>query len=255
MLRKPVEDVARQSVQLKNGIVHLNDVAVCLEQRHARRQIVEHEPAHLGFTRDVLFLFLQRGDVAHDDQQVPVRGRMEIEFGPNPVRHLPDMRTVAACQGLRAPLRDEFVLRQFEAVITAAIHVPQDLLVRPARSYQLRRQPQQPAGAVRVFDDHAFGIDQRDRVANVPQHVRGARQLAGALAQLMQQARVFHRDHRLGREIPQEGDLLFRERSDILAEDREDTEHGAVPDERHRQAGASAAEFDERPDHRIVFPV
>ena len=89
----------------------------------------------------------------------------------------------------------------------------------------------------------------------MPQHVRGARQLAGPLAQLMQQARVFHRDHRLGREIPQKGDLFFGEGSDILAEDRQNTEHDTVPDERHRQAGASAAEFDERPDHRIVFPV
>ena len=96
---EPVEDVARQPVQLENGVVHLNDVAVRLEQRHARRQIVEHEPAHLGFTRDVLFLFLERGHVAHDDEQVSVRSRMEVEFGPNPVRHLPDMRTVAACQG------------------------------------------------------------------------------------------------------------------------------------------------------------
>src|SRR4051794_34842606 len=34
---EPLEDVARQSVQLKTGIVGLNDVAVCLEQRSARR--------------------------------------------------------------------------------------------------------------------------------------------------------------------------------------------------------------------------
>src|SRR6476620_5683180 len=93
-----------------------------------RRQIVEHEPAHLGFPPDALFLFLKRGHVAHDDEQVSVRSRMEVEFGTNPVRKLPDMRTVAACHGQRAPLLNESVLRQFEAVITAAIHKPQDLL-------------------------------------------------------------------------------------------------------------------------------
>src|SRR3954465_16010213 len=96
---EPVEDVARQTVQLENGVVHLNDVAVRLEQRYARRQIVEHEPAHLGFLRDMLFLVLECGYIAHDDQQVPVWGRVEVEFGPNSARHLPGMRTVAACQG------------------------------------------------------------------------------------------------------------------------------------------------------------
>ena len=70
------------------------------------------------------------------------------------------------------------------------------------------------------------------------------------------QPRVLHRDHRLGSEVLQQGDLLVGERTHFLAVDRDEAKHSLVlAAAAPTSIGAYAAEFDHRPDARIVGPV
>jgi len=80
-------------------------------------------------------------------------------------------------------------------------------------------------------------------------------QLAGSLLQLLEQARVLHREHCLRREITQERDVLLRKQSDFLTADSQDTEHNIATDQRNRDRCTSAPEIHKCPDDRITVAV
>ena len=77
------------------------------------------------------------------------------------------------------------------------------------------------------------------------QHFGGRGLLLQRLPLLGDQPRVLHRDHRLGGEVLQQGDLLVGERPDFLAVDRKDAEQAVLLAERNDQAGARATEIDQ----------
>jgi hypothetical protein len=58
--------------------------------------------------------------------------------------------------------------------------------------------------------------------------------------------RIFHRDHRLRREVLQQRDLLVGERPHFLTVNVDRAEHGIVPAKGDRQKRASAADVDKR---------
>jgi hypothetical protein len=70
-----------------------------------------------------------------------------------------------------------------------------------------------------------LGVEHRDAVPHV---VESDAQLSLALAQLAEEARILHRDHRLSREILQQRNLLVAKGTDFLAVDDEIAEEHPV---------------------------
>ena len=68
-------------------------------------------------------------------------------------------------------------------------------------------------------------VEHRHPIGHV---VEGDAQLLLALANFVQQPRVLHRDHRLGREILEQGDLFAAERADFLAIHTKHAKQGLV---------------------------
>jgi len=120
------------------------------------------------------FLGLERGDVAHDHQHLPVGRGVEIVFRPDPAWHSRREGQFAGVEDRGAPLGHELVLRRVEPVIAAAPEMPQDVLMRPPRDYQFRRHVEQAAGAVGVLQNDPIFVHQHDRIGDVGQHVLGA---------------------------------------------------------------------------------
>src|SRR6516165_9472704 len=112
----------------------------------------------------------------------------------------------------------------------------ENLLV-PLRDDQLgelgREETLQPPDASQFL--HQFG-DPRFKPTIEYRH------LVGALAQFAEQARIFHRDHRLRREVLQESDLLVRERANFLAIYADRAEERALVSQWHDQERADASE-------------
>ena len=80
-------------------------------------------------------------------------------------------------------------------------------------------------------------------------------QFSGAVAQLAEQAGVLHRDHRLGGEVLQQGDLPVGERAHFLAVDVNEAQHGVAFSQRHNQRGAGATQIDHGPAVGVALPV
>src|SRR5260370_700397 len=71
-----------------------------------------------------------------------------------------------------------------------------------------------------------------------PQHLGGRGLLLERFARLGDEARVFHRDHRLRREVLQQRDLLVGEWPDLLAIHGDRSEQRIVLPQRHAQHGS-----------------
>src|SRR5207245_1705383 len=76
-------------------------------------------------------------------------------------------------------------------------------------------------------------------------------QITRAVAQLVEEPRILHGDHRLRGEILQQRDLLVAKWPDFLPTRRYVAEQVVVPAQRHHQQGTHATQLDSRPRHRI----
>src|SRR6516225_6567080 len=72
--------------------------------------------------------------------------------------------------------------------------------------------------------------------------------LLQCLARFGYEARVFHRNDRLGREVLQQRNLIVGERADFLAVDRDHTEQRIVLAQRYSDKAASATNIHQRAD-------
>ncbi len=97
------------------------------------------------------------------------------------------------------------------------------------------------------------------RAADDLQHVAGRGlifqrflKFIGASTHFVQKPRVFHRDHRLGREVLQQGYLLFGECADFTANRRDVAEQGAILAHRHMKNGPHIGMLDERASHLVA---
>jgi len=80
-----------------------------------------------------------------------------------------------------------------------------------------------------------LSVEHRHTVAHV---VEGDAQLGLALADLVQEPRIVHRDHRLCGKALQESDLFLRERLDLAAARRDVAKERVVLTQRDHQKGA-----------------
>ena len=85
--------------------------------------------------------------------------------------------------------------------------------------------------------------------------VERLRQVVGALAQFLQQPRIFDRDHSLLGKIAQEFDLLVAKQPNLVAIDRYRADHLVVPKHRHDSDRAGAAQFDVFNRRRGAFEI
>ena len=95
-----------------------------------------------------------------------------------------------------------------------------------------------------------FAVEHRDPVAHI---VEGDAQLGLAVAQLLEQARVLDRDHRLVREGGGQLDLRVGERLDARAGDNKDTDHRVFAQKRNAEHRAGASKLDR--SRKSVFRV
>jgi hypothetical protein len=106
------------------------------------------------------------------------------------------------------------------------------------------------------------GLELRPRAADHFDHIAGhglvlerLLHIAGALAQLGDQPDVLDRDHRLRREVCQEGDLLVGERPDLLAVDLDVPENRVTLAQWHEEGGSGGAEIDQCAPVGLAGPV
>ena len=107
----------------------------------------------------------------------------------------------------------------------------------------------EPRGGLDERVEHRLQIE--GRAADDLEHVAGRGlvferflEIAGALLQFAEQPRILHRDHRLRREVFEQRNLLFGERSDFVAMDVDDAEKCALAAQRHREPGANISKLE-----------
>ena len=114
-----------------------------------------------------------------------------------------------------------------------------------------------PGGGLDHRVEHGLQIE--GRATDNLQHVAGRGlvfqrflKIGGALAQLVEQPRILHRDHRLRGEILHQRDLLVGERPDFRARGGDHAEQHIVLAQRYKKTRTHAGKLERRPDHRMV---
>src|SRR5262249_15473583 len=99
------------------------------------------------------------------------------------------------------------------------------------------------------------GLQLGNRAADDLEHVGGGGLLLQRFPQLVEQARILDRDHRLGSEVRHQLNLLGSERPHLLAVDANRAEQDIFLEHRHAEHRPSAREIGESDDPWIAFEI
>src|SRR5262249_10397423 len=149
------------------------------------------------------------GDIAVDDHEAAARHRVAAYLNDVPVGPgVFEAQFLAERFEAAAQLRLDVLGAEFAALS----EYPDVIGIAQALSQQRVRQIEDPLEIQVPGGEPQFGIEHRHPVAYI---VEGDAQLGLALADLVQQPGIVHRDYRLRREAFEQRYLFIRERSDL----------------------------------------